>query len=119
MLAFVAKKLCPELIVLKSHYEWYNEMSNKVMSIFRRYDPTMCAAGCDEGYLKCVVLCSCLVTTFTDRSDISITNYCEEHSLSPEECVSQMRSVVQEETMLTVSAGIAPNKVRSRRASSW
>ncbi|EIW63572.1 DNA/RNA polymerase [Trametes versicolor FP-101664 SS1] len=91
MATFVAKKLCPELIVLKSHYEWYNEMSNKVMSIFRRYDPTMCAAGCDEGYLN-------------------ITNYCEEHSLSPEECVSQMRSVVQEETMLTVSAGIAPNK---------
>ncbi len=42
----------------------------------------------------------------------SITSYCEEHSLTAEECVSQMRKVVHEETKLTVSAGIAPNKVR-------
>ncbi|KAI0821695.1 hypothetical protein BC628DRAFT_1329079 [Trametes gibbosa] len=93
MATFVAKKLCPELICLKSHFDWYSEMSNKVMSIFKRYDPTMCPAGCDEGYLN-------------------ITRYCEEHSLSPEECVFQMRQTIQEETNLTVSAGIAPNKVR-------
>lgn len=51
-LAFVAKKLCPDLILLKSNFERYSEMSDKVMDIFERYDPTMLAAGCDEGYLK-------------------------------------------------------------------
>ncbi|KAI0630132.1 DNA/RNA polymerase [Trametes polyzona] len=91
MATFVAKKLCPELLVISSHYHRYSEMSNKVMSIFRRYDPTMCAAGCDEGYLN-------------------ITKYCEEHSLTAEECVEEMRKTVYAETKLTVSAGIAPNK---------
>ncbi|KAI9067404.1 DNA/RNA polymerase [Trametes sanguinea] len=93
MATFVAKRLCPELIVLSSHFDRYSEMSSKVMSIFRRYDPMMCVAGCDEGYLN-------------------ITRYCDEHSISPEDCVLQMRQIVQEETSLTVSAGIAPNKVR-------
>ena len=55
VLAFVAKKLCPDLILLKSNFERYSEMSDKVMDIFERYDPTMLAAGCDEGYLKCVM----------------------------------------------------------------
>ncbi|KAI0779356.1 DNA/RNA polymerase [Fomes fomentarius] len=95
MPAFIAKKLCPELVIISSHFHRYSEMSGKVMAIFRRYDPNMCAAGCDEGYLN-------------------ITSYCEEHSLSPEECVSEIRRVVHEETKLTVSAGIAPNKMLAK-----
>lgn len=95
MPTFIAKKLCPDLIVVYSHYARYNEMSNKVMSIFRRYDPTMYAAGCDEGYLN-------------------ITKYCREHNLSPDACVQEIRETVQKETQLTVSAGIAPNKMLAK-----
>ena len=51
-LAFIAKKLCPELILVETHFARYMEMSRRVMDVFRRYDPNMCAAGCDEGYLK-------------------------------------------------------------------
>jgi len=43
--------------------------------------------------------------------DCSITAYCEEHGISPEDCVLEMRAKVFEETKLTASAGIAPNKV--------
>lgn len=50
--AFIAKQLCPDLIMVKSHYDRYNEMSELVMDVFSRYDPNMCAAGCDEAYLK-------------------------------------------------------------------
>lgn len=66
---FIAKKLCPELILIDHNFEkylhpfltytvfdtpWlrYSEMSNRVMDIFAQYDPNMCPAGCDEGYLK-------------------------------------------------------------------
>lgn len=52
---FVGKKLCPDLIVVKLNFERYNEMSKRCMEIFRRYDPNMCPAGCDEGYLKQVL----------------------------------------------------------------
>lgn len=54
MPGFIAKKLCPDLVMLDHHFSRYMEMSGKVMDIFRRYDPNMCAAGCDEGYLKSV-----------------------------------------------------------------
>ncbi|KAF8894098.1 hypothetical protein BD779DRAFT_1435288 [Infundibulicybe gibba] len=88
---FIAKKLCPSLIVVPNVFSRYIDMSNKVMEIFKRYDPNMCAAGCDEGYLN-------------------ITAYCHEHGLSVWDCVERMRKTVFEETRLTVSAGIAPNK---------
>lgn len=53
---FIAKKLCPDLVVVPSHFPRYIEMSKQIMAIFRQYDPNMCAAGCDEGYLKYVLL---------------------------------------------------------------
>ena len=53
---FVARKLCPQLTVIRTHFPRYMEFSKQVMDIFRRYDPTMCAAGCDEGYLKYVFI---------------------------------------------------------------
>jgi len=52
MPGFIAKKLCPDLIIVSNHFSRYSDMSDTVMSIFRRYDPNMSAAGCDEGYLK-------------------------------------------------------------------
>jgi DNA polymerase kappa len=49
---FIAKKLCPDLIFVPINNGRYSEMSGKVMDIFKRYDPNMCPAGIDEGYLK-------------------------------------------------------------------
>ncbi|KAI5890539.1 DNA/RNA polymerase [Schizophyllum commune H4-8] len=95
MPTFIAKKLCPDLILVKINHERYSEKSKQVMDIFRRYDPTMCPASCDEGYLN-------------------ITKYCREHDIGPEECVAEMRRVVHEESDLTVSAGIAPNKMLAK-----
>ena len=109
--AFVAKKLCPELILVKNRFWRYSEMSEKIMEIFHRYDPDMCPAGCDEGYLKCGLPFFSSALAWLIKST-SITAYCEEHSLTAEECVQQMRETVLKESQLTVSAGIAPNKVR-------
>ncbi|KAF9529242.1 DNA/RNA polymerase [Crepidotus variabilis] len=95
MAGFVAKKLCPDLIFISNHFSRYSDMSSKVFEVFHRYDPDMCPAGCDEGYLN-------------------VTPYCQEHSLTAEECVRQMREEVFRETRLTVSAGIAPNKMLAK-----
>ena len=53
---FIAKKLCPDLILIPINFSRYTEMSGKVMTVFKSYDPNMAVAGCDEGYLKCMVL---------------------------------------------------------------
>ncbi|OCH87051.1 DNA/RNA polymerase [Obba rivulosa] len=95
MASFIAAKLCPDLILVKNNFQRYSEVSKKVMDIFRRYDAAMCAAGCDEGYLN-------------------ITPYCTEHHMTAEECVQEIRAVVHRETHLTVSAGIAPNKMLAK-----
>ncbi|RDB24727.1 DNA polymerase kappa [Hypsizygus marmoreus] len=95
MPGFIAKKLCPDLILIPNHFSRYMDMSKAVMSIFERYDPSMYAAGCDEGYLN-------------------ITQYCKDHNLTAAECVQEMRKAVHEETKLTASAGIAPNKMLAK-----
>ncbi|KAL5528151.1 hypothetical protein ACEPAF_7287 [Sanghuangporus sanghuang] len=95
MAGFVAKRLCPELIVIPVDFEKYNEMSRRVMAVFKQYDPTMIVAGCDEGYLN-------------------ITKYINNHGIPAEDCVREMRQRVYEETSLTVSAGIAPNKMLAK-----
>ena len=51
-LGFIAKKLCPELIMVHHHFDHYMDISRKIMTILREYDPNMSTAGCDEGYLK-------------------------------------------------------------------
>ncbi|KAJ7725863.1 DNA/RNA polymerase [Mycena maculata] len=95
MATFIAKKLCPELIMVSHGMADYSDMSRKVMAICKRYDPQMCPAGCDEGYLN-------------------ITAYCMEHHVNADECVEHLRSAVHTETKLTVSAGIAPNMMLAK-----
>ncbi|KAF9227351.1 DNA/RNA polymerase [Gyrodon lividus] len=98
MAEFVARKLCPDLIIVKLSFERYSEMSERCMRVFRRYDPNMYAAGCDEGFLN-------------------ITHYCRYHHIDADTCVQEMRAAVHKETQLTVSAGIAPNKMLAKISS--
>lgn len=67
-------------------------MSDKAFSVLRKYDPNLMAAGCDEGYLN-------------------LTAACEESGESPEVLVNRMRAEVHSATGMTMSCGIAPNKV--------
>lgn len=90
MAGFVAKKLCPDLILLSTNFEKYTAKANEVREVIAEYDPRFESASIDEAYLN-------------------ITEYCQEHELSPEEAVDQMRRQVHERTSITVSAGIAAN----------
>ncbi|KAF7191312.1 DNA polymerase kappa [Pseudocercospora fuligena] len=90
MAGFVADKLCPQLIHIPLNFEKYTAKAKEVRAVLEQYDPRFESASIDEAYLN-------------------ITNYCEEHSISPEDAVSQMRAQVHEETKITISAGIAAN----------
>lgn len=78
---FVAKKLCPQLIVISTHFNRYMELSKQIMDIFRRYDPTMCAAGCDEGYLKYVPSPCC--SNVSDDGKPALPNIARSTSSAP------------------------------------
>ncbi|GAB7358309.1 hypothetical protein MBLNU230_g2382t1 [Neophaeotheca triangularis] len=90
MAGFVADKLCPQLIHVPLNFDKYTAKAKEVRAVLAQYDPRFESASMDEAYLN-------------------ITAYCDEHSLSPEDCVSQLRAQVYEETKITVSAGIAAN----------
>jgi DNA polymerase kappa len=93
----------------------YSELSKRIMAIFRQYDPNMLAASVDEAYIKQVSFSTSRPGkrrgTFSNDLYSSITEYCMQHNLDSDECVGRMRQRVFDETKLTVSAGIAANKV--------
>lgn len=82
------------------------------MGILRNFDPDMDPAGVDEAYLKWV---SPFFLPGFFLADVggSITEYCASHEMDPQDCVREIRRIIFEETKLTASAGIAPNKVSS------
>jgi len=90
MAGFVADKLCPELIHLPLNFEKYTAKAKEVRAVLEQYDPRFESASIDEAYLN-------------------ITQYCQDHDMSPEDAVSQMRVEVEEQTKITISAGIAAN----------
>ncbi|KAL7897049.1 hypothetical protein HDV63DRAFT_85180 [Trichoderma sp. SZMC 28014] len=90
MAGFVAKKLCPQLILIKQNYHKYSAKAQEVRAVLVNYDPRFESASIDEAYLN-------------------ITEYCEAHGMEPAAVVEQMRKEVHEKTSITVSAGIAAN----------
>lgn len=90
MAGFVAKKLCPELILLPLNFDKYNAKAAEVREILVDYDARFESASIDEAYLN-------------------ITQYCADHDMGPAEVVSQLRREIHEKTKITVSAGIAAN----------
>ncbi|XP_003391861.3 PREDICTED: DNA polymerase kappa-like [Amphimedon queenslandica] len=51
MPGFIAKKLCPQLVIVKSHFSKYQEVSQTVREILSNYDPLFSSVGLDEAYL--------------------------------------------------------------------
>lgn len=98
MAVFVAKALCPHLIVVKNDMQSYVEASRKVMDVFEQYDENLAQASLDEAYLD-------------------ITEYVEQHGGTIEDVVQQLRDEVRTETQLTVSVGIAPNTMLAKISS--
>ncbi|KAJ1020749.1 hypothetical protein NDA16_004141 [Ustilago loliicola] len=98
MATFVAKALCPHLIVVKNDMQSYVQASHKVMAVFEQYDENLVKASLDEAYLD-------------------ITEYVEQHGGTIDQVVRQLRDQVRNETQLTVSVGIAPNTMLAKISS--
>ncbi|KAI1138315.1 DNA polymerase kappa [Hypoxylon sp. FL0543] len=90
MAGFVAKKLCPNLLLLPLNFDKYTSKAQEVRQVLAQYDPRFESASIDEAYLN-------------------VTQYCAERDMTPEDAVQQMRDEIHEKTKITVSAGIAAN----------
>jgi len=94
-----ALRLCPDAIVVRPDFERYRAVSSKIREIFLRHTPLVEPLSLDEAYL-----------------DVS-----EELTGIPTatETARVIRREIREETGLTASAGVAPNKFLAKIASDW
>ena len=89
-----AYRLCPSAIFLPVDYEEYVRVSEKIKEILREFTPVLEDVGIDEAFL--------------DLSEINQTS---------EEIARAIKKRIKEETDLTCSIGIAPNKLLAKMAS--
>ena len=100
MPGFIAKKLCPELVIVPCNMAKYAAVAEVVRSVFREYDPDFCPMSLDEAYLD--------ITPLVELEEQKM-----EQEQDPQEAaaaiVTRLRGEIKARTGLTASAGIACN----------
>jgi DNA polymerase IV len=92
-----AKRLCPDLIFVKSRFDAYREASQKIHAIFERYTDLIQPLSLDEAYLDVTHNLKGLATAT--------------------ECAEAIRADIKAETQLTASAGVSYCKFIAKIAS--
>lgn len=93
----IARRLCPNAIFLHPDHTRYSDVSRQIFSILSRFSPVIEQLSIDEGFLD---------LTGMERLMENPRVYGEE-----------IKRAVREETGLTASVGIAPNKFLAKLAS--
>jgi DNA polymerase IV len=94
-----AVRLCPTLTIVRPDFQKYRTASNAVFSIFRDVTPLVEPLSLDEAYLD---------VTENSWGETLATNVAR-----------RIKARIFEETRLTASAGVAPNKFLAKVASGW
>ena len=94
-----AVRLCPRLIILRPDFARYRQVSGQVFDMYRSVTPLVEPLSLDEAYLD--------VTENTWSEPLATT------------VARRLKYWIREETGLTVSAGVAPNKFLAKIASDW
>ncbi|MDH4095925.1 MAG: DNA polymerase IV [Betaproteobacteria bacterium] len=94
-----ALRLCPQLEIVRPDFARYKAVSQQVMAILRSVTPLVEPLSLDEAYL--------------DVTENSL------HQPLAMEVAKYLKRRIREETALTASAGVAPNKFLAKIASGW
>lgn len=93
----MAKKLCPQLVILPGDYAYYRELSSKFFAYLRRYSGMLEILSVDECYLD-------------------VTETIKQYS-RPMDLAVDIQMGVKEELGLSCSIGVAPTKFLAKMAS--
>ncbi len=99
MPAVRAERLCPQAVFVPPDFTRYKAVSRQVREIFARHTDLIEPLSLDEAYLDVTASRSGLPTATATAEAI--------------------RAAIREETRLTASAGVAPNKFLAKIASDW
>jgi DNA polymerase-4 len=94
-----AKRLCPNAVWITPNFDKYRTVSHQIRAIFERHTPLVEPLSLDEAYLDVTVELTGIPTAT--------------------ETAVRIRQEIREETNLTASAGVAPNKFLAKIASDW
>jgi DNA polymerase-4 len=94
-----AVRLCPDLMIVRPDFQRYRAVSQQILEIFRSCTPLVEPLSLDEAYL-----------------DVSVNRWGEPLATS---VAKRLKQRIREETRLTASAGVAPNKFLAKIASGW
>ena len=94
-----AVRLCPSLVIVPPDFARYRAASNAVFTLFREVTPLVEPLSLDEAYL-----------------DVTENQWGEP---SATRVAKRLKARIREETRLTASAGVAPNKFLAKIASGW
>jgi len=94
-----AVRLCPELVIVRPDFGKYGAVSRQVMDLFRTVTPLVEPLSLDEAYL-----------------DVTENSWGEPFGA---QVAKRLKARIHEETQLTASAGVAPNKFLAKIASGW
>lgn len=115
MPGFIARKLCPELKLIKPNGVKYRQASAEVFDILERYDPELTSMSLDEAYLDLTEY----VKSTIDRDGIEAEEYYD--GTLPKiwwtraaEIVEEIRQAIYDKTKLTCSAGISCNTLLAK-----
>lgn len=99
MPAVRAERLCPDAVFVPPDFTRYRAVSRQLREIFLRHTDLVEPLSLDEAYLDVTVNHGGLPTAT--------------------EVATRIRAAIREETELTASAGVAPNKFLAKIASDW
>jgi DNA polymerase-4 len=99
MPAVRAERLCPQAVFVPPDFARYKAVSRQVRAIFLRHTDLVEPLSLDEAYL-----------------DVTVPKIASPSATATAETI---RAEIREETALTASAGIAPNKFLAKIASDW
>src|SRR4051794_39991536 len=94
-----ARRLCPEAAFIPPNFDKYRTVSQQIRTIFEQHTPLVEPLSLDEAYLDITEELTGIPTAT--------------------ETAAAIRREIREETQLTASAGVAPNKFLAKIASDW
>ncbi|CAF0865981.1 unnamed protein product [Brachionus calyciflorus] len=119
MPGFIARELCPDLIIVPGNYQKYHAESAKIMNIISKYDSNYSARSLDEAYcditehliqrLNLGTENRTFPKYFKNSEEVLANEETVTFGYDAEECVREIRHRIYLATNLTASAGIGCN----------
>jgi DNA polymerase-4 len=94
-----ARRLCPDAVFIAPNFDKYRDVSHQIRDIFHRHTALVEPLSLDEAFLDVTEELTGIPTAT--------------------ETAEKIRSEIRNETQLTASAGVAPNKFLAKIASDW